>query len=176
MKRPGHNNSQFFVGHEVERTPVWGQRTLFVIGVHSVQVIDAQLNDLQVTADNDLINHIYFGANHSFNPSNDSGAIAVWETMISFYLKLGYWCTLDFDIRFTEAIAESCLFEYNTFIPMISAKIPYIRLMNYNAVLKIDDRDFDATNPGVWCHSLHSLQTRESFTDWSQYSQDKVLR
>ena len=39
----------------------------------------------------------------------------------------------------------------------------------------IDDKDFDATNPGVWCHSLHDLMDREKFTDWGKYGLDKVL-
>ena len=58
---------------------------------------------------------------------------------------------------------------------MISVKIPYAGLLNYNTVIKIDDKDFAATNPGVWCHSLHDLQDREAFTDWSKYTQDEVV-
>jgi hypothetical protein len=42
-------------------------------------------------------------------------------------------------------------------------------------MLKIDDKDFDATNPGVWCHSLHSLMSRETFTSWDDYKGDKKL-
>jgi hypothetical protein len=42
-------------------------------------------------------------------------------------------------------------------------------------MLKIDDVDFDATNPGVWTHSLHSLMDRSKFTDWAQYNNDKAL-
>jgi hypothetical protein len=57
---------------------------------------------------------------------------------------------------------------------MISVKLPYINLFNYNATLKIDDRDFRATNAGVWCHSIHDLQNRAVFTDWSKYTKDEV--
>jgi hypothetical protein len=28
----------------------------------------------------------------------------------------------------------------------------------------------------VWCHSLHALQKRSQFTDWSKYTQDEVLK
>jgi hypothetical protein len=65
--------------------------------------------------------------------------------------------------------------EYDTFIPMISVKLPYIKQLGYNATLKLDDKDFKATNPGVWCHSVHELQTRKTFTDWSKYTQDEVI-
>jgi len=68
------------------------------------------------------------------------------------------------------------LVEFHNFIPMISVKLPYIKQFGYNAVIKIDDKDFAATNPGVWCHSLHDLQTREAFTDWSRYTKDEVIK
>jgi len=42
-------------------------------------------------------------------------------------------------------------------------------------MLKIDDVDFDATNPGVWTHSLHSLMSRDTFTSWDQYSKDQTI-
>jgi hypothetical protein len=32
MNRDGHNDVNFFVGTEVERTPAFGKRTLFVVG------------------------------------------------------------------------------------------------------------------------------------------------
>ena len=41
--------------------------------------------------------------------------------------------------------------------------------------IKIDDKDFEATNPGVWCHSLHDLTNRAAFTDWSKYTQDTII-
>ena len=40
---------------------------------------------------------------------------------------------------------------------------------------EVDDVDFDATNPGVWCHSVHSLQNRNTFTPWSKYTKDTTL-
>jgi hypothetical protein len=58
---------------------------------------------------------------------------------------------------------------------MISVKLPYINQFNYNATLKLDDKDFKATNPGVWCHSLHELQNRKGFTDWTKYTKDEVI-
>ena len=58
---------------------------------------------------------------------------------------------------------------------MISVKLPYLQQLGYNAIIKLDDKDFKSTNPGVWCHNLHSLLTRETFTDWSKYTKDEVL-
>jgi hypothetical protein len=74
-----------------------------------------------------------------------------------------------------EGLLESGLCEYRNFIPMISVKMPYIRQLGYNATLKLDDKDFAATNPGVWCHSIHDLQNWDHFTDWSKYNKDATL-
>jgi hypothetical protein len=130
------------------------------------------------TAAQHTCSHIYFGANQSFPrlDTNDGNGWQPWETMIGDCLDAGFWCTLDLDVACTEGLLESALVEYDRFIPMLSVKLPYIRQLGYNATLKIDDRDFQATNPGVWCHSLHALQRRSVFTDWSKYTQDEVIK
>jgi hypothetical protein len=69
---------------------------------------------------------------------------------------------------------DGSLCEYRRFIPMISVKLPYTKLFNYNTVIKIDDRDFEATNPGVWCHRLHDLMDPAKFTDWDRYTEDNI--
>jgi hypothetical protein len=88
----------------------------------------------------------------------------------------GILCTLDLDVSAVEGLIEGPLVEYNNFIPMISVKIPYIQQLGYNATIKLDDRDFAATNPGVWCHSLHTLKDRAVFTDWSRYIKDEIVK
>ena len=87
----------------------------------------------------------------------------------------GIWVTLDFDVKYAEWVLESGMTEYDTFIPMVSVKLPYINQFNYNTTIKLDDKDFKATNPGVWCHSLHELQTRKTFTDWTKYTKDEII-
>ena len=41
---------------------------------------------------------------------------------------------------------------------------------------KIDDKDFAATNHGVWCHNLHDLLGRDKFTSWDQYGKDEIIK
>jgi hypothetical protein len=96
--------------------------------------------------------------------------------MIRYFLDKDYVCTLDIDSSCAEGLVESMLTEYHNFIPMISVKLPYINQLGYNATLKIDDKDFRASNAGVWCHSLHDLQNRATFTDWSKYTKDEVVK
>lgn len=169
MNRPGHEEAKFFFGTEVEHTPAHGMDTLFVIGVQSIKDIQSKLS-----VANEQIKHIFFGANHSFDPQSRYDHEA-WEEMITYFLKQGYWCTLDIPINQVEEFNDGGLCEFNNFIPQIRISLPYVKLWNYNTMIKIDDRDFDDTNPGVWCHSLHSLMDRNRFTSWDQYSKDYLL-
>ncbi len=159
------DTSIFFVGKEIEHTPAYGKTTLFVVGLQSTETISKHLQGCE---------HIFFGANHSFAPT---GYIEWkdWGKMIDFFLQRDYLCSLDIPISHIEEFHDSGLCEYNNFIPQIRVPIPYIKLWNYNTMLKIDDKDFNATNPGVWTHSLHKLMDRNCFTDWQQYSNDKVI-
>jgi hypothetical protein len=156
----------FFTGTEIEHTPAYGKKTLFVTGVQPVEHIALNLQGCE---------HIFFGANHSFNPQTYEEHKA-WEDMILFFLDKEYLCSLDIPLNQVEEFNEGGLNDYNNFIPQIRVPIPYIRLWNYNTMLKIDDKDFKATNPGVWSHSLHTLMDRSKFTDWSQYKNDTIIK
>ena len=162
------DNVVFFIGNEVEHTPAFGMRTLFVTGVQPVDAIAQNLQGCE---------HIFFGANHSFNPAfNDYNGWKAWEEMIEFFLEKGYLCSLDIPLSAVEEFHDGGLNEHANFIPQIRVPIPYIKLWNYNTMLKIDDKDFKATNPGVWSHSLHTLMDRSKFTDWSQYKNDEIVK
>jgi len=156
----------FFTGIEVEKTPAYGLKTLFVTGLQTVDEIEKQLYE--------GIEHIFFGANHSFNPEsfddwND------WENMITYFLEKKYLCSLDIDIKYAIEFLEGGLVEHDSFIPQLRVPVPYIKLWNYNTMLKIDDKDFRATNPGVWCHRLHDLMDSKVFTSWDKYQEDKIV-
>lgn len=166
---------QFFIGKEVEHTPAFGMLTLFVTGVHPVQEIQDWLDDFASYEDQSKhIKHIFFGANHSFNPQSPE-EWDNWQAMIQFFLDKDYLCSLDIPLSAVEEFNEGGLNEYDKFIPQIRIPIPYIKLWNYNTMLKIDDKDFKATNPGVWSHSLHKLMDRDNFTSWDKYKEDKIL-
>jgi hypothetical protein len=148
---------EFFTGWEVEKTPAYGMHTLFVTGLQPAEVII----DLY---DRYKCEHIFFGANHSFNPHMPGP-----EQLVD------SWKDLDIPLSQVEQFNDSCLCEYDNFIPQIRVPIPYVKLWNYNTMVKIDDADFRHSNPGVWCHSLHDLMARERFTAWQDYALDKPV-
>jgi hypothetical protein len=165
-----HNdNTNFFVGYEVEHTPAYQLKTLFVVGIQPLKDILTRANTLDCKA-------VYFGANMSFDFVLDH-ELQQWIEMINGVLNHpdDFWCTLDFDVTHSESICETILVEHSNFIPMISVKIPYAAQMGYNATVKIDDKDFQASNPGVWCHKLHNLMDPQFYTNWKKYKDDKIV-
>ena len=158
-------NVQFFTGVEIEHTPAHGMKTLFVVGIQTTELIALNLNGSK---------HIFFGANHSFNPQT-SEEWNIWQDMIQFFLDKEYLCSLDIPLSAVEEFNDGGLNESNNFIPQIRVPIPYIKLWNYNTMIKIDDKDFKATNPGVWSHSLHKLMNRDNFTSWDNYTEDIII-
>ena len=159
------DNAVFFIGTEVEKTPAYGMETLFVTGLQNIKDIEDRLGNIK---------HIFFGANHSYDPvKNDDWDL--WDNMIQHFLLKGILCTLDIPLDACREFHDGGLCAYNNFIPQIRVPLPYTKLWNYNTMVKIDDIDFKATNPGVWCHSLHDLMNRSKFTEWSKYELDKII-
>ena len=156
----------YFTGYEVEHTVAYGKFTLFVVGT-------PPLEDILEMARLHRVEQIYFGTSQSFNPV-DYEDWKVWDNRISECLKAGYWVALDFDVSYAPEIHDDGWCEHHKFIPMISVKLPYINLYNYNTTVKIDDRTWGATNPGVWTHHLTSLMSKENYTHWDQYTEDST--
>ena len=164
------NNVTFFTGEEVERTPAFGMRTLFVVGMQDPSDI------IELTENTDIV-HIYLGANQSFKVTGyeDFDQWRAWDNIACTLLDKGYWVTLDFDVEHWLGVSEMSAISHVQFIPQISVKIPYIGLAKYNTCVKIDDTDFKASNPGVWIHSIQDLTDRSKFTDWTKYTKDEII-
>lgn len=160
-------NVTYFTGFEVEHTRAYKKFTLFVVGT-------PDLGDILRLAEYHTVEHIYFGTSQSFNPSSYEDW-QVWSNRINGCLLKDYWVTLDFDVKHCEGVTEEGYNEHDRFIPMISVKIPYVGLFNYNTTVKIDDITWGKTNPGVWTHQLHTLMDPEKYTYWDQYQSDDTV-
>ena len=156
---------RFFIGDEVEKTPAYRQTTLFVVGVQDI-------GEILKYAKEGCATHIYLGANKSFNQDEQ------WRVLVDELLHRGFWVTLDYPLRVHNFVMRLLNQEmrHSKFIPMISVEIPNIEGYSYNTMIKIDDVSLDYSNPGVWCHSLHNLMSRETFTPWDLYKNDEVIK
>jgi len=102
MKREGHEEVSFFIGTEVEHSPAFAHKTLFVVGIQDASVI------LNMLKNNDCT-HVYFGANQSFPmlAVNEANDWQEWEDMVEECLKFGVLCTLDLDSYCAEGLLEA---------------------------------------------------------------------
>ena len=165
------DNVTLFTGVEVEKTPAFGQKTLFVVGIQN------PIDLIQKAREEDCT-PIYLGANQSFSVTGEFGTqeeTEGWDEMVTELLKAGFWVTLDYDVKHHDFVIESGYNEHDQFISMISVKLPYVEQLNYNACIKIDDSDFRASNPGVWVYYANELKDRNKFTAWEEYEKDQPI-
>lgn len=167
MNRENHNNVDFFVGNEVELTPAHSKKTLFVVGKQ-------KLKDITKYAAESKAPHIFLGANHSFDLEESK----YWKSTIKSLLDAGFMVTLDYNVALHQQVSDMLgadVLRSRNFIPMVSVRIPHILTSSNNLTIKIDDVDFDATNPGVWCMNYKEVTDSNRFTSWIDYADDNIL-
>jgi hypothetical protein len=92
-------------------------------------------------------------------------------------LNLGYDVTYENTAEGIQKVRDSLITEIpegRKFILMVSVVIPKVMDLpeNTSIILKIDDKDTDRTNPGVWCVAPHF---GSGYTDFTEYSGDEIL-
>jgi len=173
MKRDYKNEKQladvkYFIGTEVEKTPFYGEKTLFVVGFRNPKKI-------ALRAKENKCRHIYIGANMCFrNTKWDDSKYMKLREIIDYLLKQSYKVTLDISRDFKLDELEN--FKSNEYFHIMYS-LPIANAEDYASriTIKIDDIDFNATNTGVWCNNLDSLMNNLVKTEWSSYSTDEVV-
>lgn len=169
MNRDGHNSVDFFVGSEVEHTPAFSKKTLFVVGEQPVDTIVKH-------AKANTTHHIFMGANHSFDANSISSAY--WDKTITALLASNLMVTLDYEAHLHANVLEMLnagVWQSRNFVPLLSVRIPNIITSSRNLTVKIDDVDFKATNDGVWCMHYSEITDSNRFTGWDEYENDSVI-
>ena len=159
------DNAEFFVGTEVEKTPTQGMKTLFVVRHQEDE-------DIEKYAEENNCTHIYLGANHCFKYFDALDKEMLMPTIKK--LLHNYYVTLDIPAT-SEPKSIVRLLTNSKFTVVYSLPVANIMNMKGNIVVKIDDTDFQATNPGVWCWSVRDLIKEEHFTDWNEYGDDEIV-
>lgn len=160
-----HNDVGVFSGIEIEHTPAYGKQTLFLArnDLNYDQIIDLCT---QVKAE-----AVYYGANRSFMPN-----IATHIGQIIKLLEAGYYVTIDYQYSIHEQVKKfySSVWNKDKFIPFCS--IIFANSGNDNNLcFKIDDIDFNKTNPGVWTMSMNNFKQTSGYTKWDEYKQDEPI-
>lgn len=150
-----------FVGAEVEHTPHYGKKTLFVVGfVDAAEVVDA--------ARAEGVRHVYLAANHSYC-GNEQGK---WIAYMSLIRSLMIDVDITVEVKAADA-NEQVVSACRALGIHLMIGVP-IRGYHEGVTVKIDDVDFNTSNPGVWCYN--PAAGVEGFTPWTDYGKDKVIK
>lgn len=170
-----HDDVVFFRGIEIEKTRAFGMPTLFVVGTPPIADVLEAARFHAPGADEFWCQHIYLGANQSFEPGEDKEKWNEWDSLVEGLTNKGFLVTVDHDVKYSHWFLESCYADNLLVIPMVSIKIPYLDQYNYNACFKFDDSDFAHSNRGVWVHSMHDITDPDKFTAWHEYKKDTPI-
>ncbi len=154
-----------FSGKEVEHTPAFGLQTLFL--ARNDLTYD-KIKELCVKVNAEAI---YFGANRCF--VNNLASIPV---QINRLLNDGYYVTIDYQYKIHDEVKKNYSHVWNNekFIPFCSIIFENSEEDN-NLCIKIDDVDFNKTNPGVWTMTMNEFKQSSGFTSWNDYKQDEPI-
>ena len=154
-----------FSGLEIEHTPAFGKQTLFLARN------DLVFDQIEALAKKVKAEAIYFGANRTFMPH-----IVTQLTQMMKLLDKGYWVTIDYPHSIHERVKKNfrSVWTHEKFIPFCSVIFPKSE-DDDNLCIKVDDVDFNSTNPGIWTMTMDHFKQSAGFTSWDQYKQDEPI-
>jgi len=159
------NNVKVFSGMEIEHTPAFGKQTLFLARN------DLTFDQIQECAVMCGAEAIYYGANRSYMHSQFMQVPQVIK-----FLEHGYYVTIDYPFELHQLVSQkfALTWKHKKFIPFCSIIMPDSE-EDTSLYFKIDDIDFNKTNPGVWTMSMKDFKSRAGFTKWDEYKKDEPI-
>ena len=165
--KTGKSNSVgVFSGLEIEHTPAYGLQTLFLARN------DLTLEQIKELAEMVNAKAIYYGANRSFIYNH-----ALHLAQMMKLMEEGYYVTIDYPYSSHIEVKErfKLAWKNEKFIPFCSIIFPNSE-DDDQLCIKVDDVDFNKTNPGVWTMSMDHFKQTSGFTSWKEYKQDQPIQ
>ena len=155
-----------FSGFEVEHTPAYGKQTLFL--ARNDLTFD-QIQELAVLSNAEAI---YYGANRSYIHSHFQQVLQVIK-----FIEHGYYVTVDYPFELHQLVSQkfALCWKNPKFIPFCSIVFPDSE-EDSSLYFKIDDSDFNKTNPGVWTMGMKDFKSKAGYTKWDDYKQDEPIK
>jgi len=155
-----------FSGLEIEHTPAFGKQTLFLARN------DLRLEQIRELAELAKAEAIYYGANRSFMYNH-----GLQLSQMMALMDEGYYVTIDYPYSLHAEVKErfKLVWKNEKFIPFCSIIFPDSE-DDDQLCIKVDDVDFNKTNPGVWTMSMNHFKQTSGFTSWEQYKQDQPIQ
>ena len=155
-----------FSGLEIEHTPAHGLQTLFLARN------DLTLEQIRELAEIVKAKAIYYGANRSFMYNHGLQLAQMMKLMDD-----GYYVTIDYPYSLHTEVKKrfESVWKNEKFIPFCSIIFPNSE-DDDQLCIKVDDVDFNKTNPGVWTMSMNHFKQTSGFTSWKEYKQDQPIQ
>ena len=160
------DNVKVFYGIEVEHTPAYGKQTLFL--ARNDLTFD-QIQELAVSANAEAI---YYGANKCYMHNHYQQVPQIVKL-----LEHGYYVTVDYPFELHQMVNQkfALCWKDPKFIPFCSIVMPDSE-EDTSLCFKIDDIEFNKTNPGVWTMSMKDFKDKAGYTKWDDYKQDEPIK
>jgi len=154
-----------FSGKEVEHTPAFGKQTLFLA---TNELTFDQIQELAVQVNAEAI---YYGANRTFIHNHGLQLAQMMK-----FLDMGYYVTIDYQYKLHSEVKKrfATIWKHEKFIPFCSVIFENSE-EDDQLCIKVDDVDFNKTNPGVWTMSMNHFKQTSGFTSWNDYKQDEPI-
>jgi hypothetical protein len=155
-----------FSGIEIEHTPAYGLQTLFLARN------DLTHEQIKTYAEKVNAKAIYYGANRTYMHNH-----GMQLTQMKRLIDDGYFVTVDYPYSIHAEVKEKFKMLWNNekFIPFCSIIFPNSE-DDDQLCIKVDDVDFNKTNPGVWSMSMNHFKQTAGFTSWKEYKQDQPIQ
>lgn len=157
----------FFIGPEVEHTPAYSKKTLFVVGKPDVAKIETLAREYKAP-------HVFLGANLSFKCESAEDA-TYWDSTVTALLDKGFWVTLNYSAEEhvdVLKILNPGIWQSRIFVPLLGIGIPQLETSNSNLTVKFHSNGIRGANPGVWSMHYHQITDSNRFTSWDDYDTD----
>lgn len=148
----------YAVGPEVEHTPVFSAKTLFVNGIRNVE----QMTEF---ANVNVCKHVSLGAFNSFQKNKK------WNDIIPELLATGLHVSLHYPAEahdYLLQILDHTIWGHPYFIPVVVIALSDIRDLNKNLMFKFGD-EVGGANLGVWSSPAREVLDSNRFTPWGDY-------
>ena len=156
---------RMFSGKEIEHTPAYGLQTLFLARNDlTLAQIEEQAVMVQAEA-------IYYGANRTYMHNH-----CMQLSQIIQLCDKGYYVTVDYPYELHDEVKEkfNIVWKHEKFIPFCSIIFPHTE-DDTQLCIKVDDTDFNKTNPGVWTMTMNDFKSKSGHTKWEEYKKDEPI-
>lgn len=146
----------YSIGEECRIPSIKGTRTLYVKGIQKLK----KIKEIMLKEKCDTL---FLGDGHTIEGTVE------WALFLE---EVDRWHRSgDFEFNYILHVDSNdlpwlheliCMENFDCY-PLISIKMPYVGLLPYNTTISIDDYRGEATNPGVWSHTLSDLTASDKY-------------